>query len=68
MMLPLSLLLLMVKNAHGVGKSPLKLPLMLIFAAGAMMWFRRNQDHELADSKMAGAGFVLNGILCGAYR
>ena len=57
----------MVKNAQGVGKSPLKLPPMLIFASGAMMWFRRNHDHELVDSKMAGAVFVLAGILCGAY-
>jgi hypothetical protein len=35
MMLPLSLLLPMVKNAHDAGKSPPKSPLMSIFAAGA---------------------------------
>jgi hypothetical protein len=68
MMLPLSLLLPMEKNVHAAGNSPLKLPPMLIFVAGAKMWFRRNHDHGFAESKMARVVFVLAGILCGAYR
>jgi hypothetical protein len=68
MMLPLSLLLPMVKNAHDAGKSPSKSRLMSIFAAGAKMWFRRNHDQGFADPKMAGVVFVFAGILCGACR